>query len=118
MYLTPEKTILKLAKNDKGIAQNKAESHPKVKSKYINKILAYSKKYTWIETVYLDKMTEKVPVRVTISQAANLFGVNEKTIRRAIRDAEVIYIVVRGVYKINFESLLRWSQSHRFFVIK
>jgi excisionase family DNA binding protein len=56
-------------------------------------------------------MAEKVPVRVTISQAANLLGVNEKTIRRAIRDGEVIYIVVRGVYKINFESLLRWSQS-------
>ena len=56
-------------------------------------------------------MPEKVPVRVTISQAANLFGVNEKTIRRAIASGEVIYIVVRGVYKINFESLLKWSQS-------
>jgi len=56
-------------------------------------------------------MPEKVPVRVTISQAANLFGVNEKTIRRAIAGGEVIYIVVRGVYKINFESLLKWSQS-------
>jgi len=56
-------------------------------------------------------MVEKVPVRVTISQAANLFGVNEKTIRRAISNGEVIYIVVRGVYKINFESLLKWSQS-------
>ena len=56
-------------------------------------------------------MAEKVPVRVTISQAANLFGVNEKTIRRAIAGSEVIYIVVRGIYKINFESLLKWSQS-------
>lgn len=56
-------------------------------------------------------MPEKTPVRVTISQAANLFGVNEKTIRRAIGNGEVIYIVVRGVYKINFESLLKWSQS-------
>jgi len=59
----------------------------------------------------MTKMVEKVPVRVTISQAANLFGVNEKTIRRAISNGEVIYIVVRGVYKINFESLLKWSQS-------
>lgn len=56
-------------------------------------------------------MAEKAPVRVTISQAANLFGVNEKTIRRAISNGEVLYIVVRGVYKINFESLLKWSQS-------
>ncbi len=56
-------------------------------------------------------MSEKAPVRVTISQAANLFGINEKTVRRAIASGELLYIVVRGVYKINFESLLRWSQS-------
>lgn len=51
-------------------------------------------------------------LRVTISQAANLFGISPKTIRRAITNQEVLYIVVRGVYKINFESLLAWSQ-HR-----
>ena len=56
-------------------------------------------------------MTQGQPIRVTISQAANLFGVNEKTIRRAITDGELRYIVVRGVYKINFESLLKWSQT-------
>ena len=60
---------------------------------------------------YTNFMAEKAPVRVTISQAANLFGVNEKTIRRAISGSEVLYIVVRGVYKINFESLVRWSQG-------
>ena len=53
----------------------------------------------------------KPPIRLTTSQAANLFGVSEKTIRRAIQDQELQYIVVRGVYKINFESALRWSQS-------
>jgi len=51
------------------------------------------------------------PIRVTISQAAGLFGVSQKTIRRAIADQELLYIVVRGVYKINFESLLTWSQN-------
>jgi excisionase family DNA binding protein len=51
------------------------------------------------------------PIRVTISQAANLFGISQKTIRRAIANQEMLYIVVRGVYKINFESLLKWSQS-------
>lgn len=56
-------------------------------------------------------MVEKPPLRVTISQAANLFGINEKTVRRAIANGEVLYIVVRGVYKINFESLLKWSQG-------
>ena len=51
------------------------------------------------------------PIRVTISQAANLFGLSQKTIRRAIADEELLYVVVRGVYKINFESLLKWSQN-------
>lgn len=50
-------------------------------------------------------------IRVTISQAANLFGINEKTIRRAIQNEELLYIVVRGVYKVNFESMLKWSQG-------
>ena len=54
---------------------------------------------------------EKTPIRITISQAANLFGISPKTIRRAIQDQEVLYIVVRGIYKINFESMLKWSQS-------
>ncbi len=51
------------------------------------------------------------PIRITISQAANLFGISQKTVRRAIKDQEILYVVVRGVYKINFESMLKWSQS-------
>ena len=53
----------------------------------------------------------KNPIRLTISQAANLFGLSQKTIRRAIQDELVTYVVVRGVYKINFDSMLKWSQS-------
>lgn len=59
VYLTPTKTVLKLAKNDKGIAQNKAESNPKMKSKYLNKIHGHGKNYAWIEVDYLDKITPK-----------------------------------------------------------
>jgi hypothetical protein len=59
VYLTTDKTVIKLAKNDKGIAQNKAEANPKVKSKYINKIIGKAKNYSWIQTAYLDKLTEK-----------------------------------------------------------
>jgi hypothetical protein len=59
VYLTPEKTILKLAKNDKGIAQNKAESNPKMKSKFLNKILGHASNYAWIQTSFLKKITEK-----------------------------------------------------------
>jgi excisionase family DNA binding protein len=49
-------------------------------------------------------------VRVSISEAARLFGVNPQTIRRAIKEEELAYIVVAGRYKINFESLVKWSQ--------
>lgn len=59
VYLTPEKTILKLAKNDKGIAQNKAESNPKMKSKYLNEVISSAKDNSWMETHYLDKITVK-----------------------------------------------------------
>lgn len=50
-------------------------------------------------------------IRLTPSQAAIMFGVNERSIRRAIADGELRYIVVQGRYKINFEDLVRWSQK-------
>jgi len=51
------------------------------------------------------------PVRVSVSEAARLFGVDPHTIRRAIKREELRYIVVQGRYKINFESLVIWSQN-------
>jgi excisionase family DNA binding protein len=50
-------------------------------------------------------------IRVSVSEAARLFGISSKTIRRALTDGEVTYVVVRGRYKLNFESLVRWSQT-------
>ena len=50
-------------------------------------------------------------IRVSISEAARLFGVNAQTIRRAIKNEEITYVVVSGRYKLNFESLLKWSQK-------
>ncbi len=50
-------------------------------------------------------------IRVSISEAARLFGVNPQTIRRAIKNQEFTYIVVANRYKINFESLVKWSQQ-------
>jgi DeoR/GlpR family transcriptional regulator of sugar metabolism len=46
-----------------------------------------------------------------VSEAARLFGVNPRTIRRAIQREEVRYIVVRGRYKLLFSSLVTWSQT-------
>ncbi len=50
-------------------------------------------------------------IRISISEAAKLFGIDQKTIRRAIKRNEIRYIVVRGRYKLNFDSLLKWSQK-------
>ncbi len=49
-------------------------------------------------------------IRVSVSEASRLFGVSTRTVRRALADGEITYVVVRGRYKINFESLVRWSQ--------
>jgi hypothetical protein len=57
VYLTPGGTIVKLAKNDKGIAQNKAEANPKMKSKFLNEVIKHAKEYAWIETHKLEKIT-------------------------------------------------------------
>ena len=50
-------------------------------------------------------------VRISISEAGRLFGVSTKTIRQAIKKQEIKYVLVRGRYKLNFESILQWSQS-------
>jgi excisionase family DNA binding protein len=55
-------------------------------------------------------MPQKNVIRLSVSEAARMFGVSPITIRRAIKDQEITYVVVQGRYKINFESLLRWSQ--------
>lgn len=55
-------------------------------------------------------MPTKNAIRLSVSEAARMFGVSPITIRRAIKDQEITYVVVQGRYKINFESLLRWSQ--------
>lgn len=53
----------------------------------------------------------QTPIRLSVSEASKLFGVSNRTIRRALADGEITYIVVQGRYKLNFESLLKWSQE-------
>ena len=50
-------------------------------------------------------------IRLSPSQAAQLFGVNERSIRRALNNGELRYIIVQGRYKINFEDLVKWSHK-------
>lgn len=59
-----------------------------------------------------DSDKPKEMIRVSVSEAARLFGVNAQTIRRAVAAQEITYVIVAGRYKINFESLVRWSQIH------
>ncbi len=51
-------------------------------------------------------------ISLSPSQAAQLFGVNERSIRRAIVAGELKYIIVQGRYKINFEDLFLWSEKY------
>jgi len=59
----------------------------------------------------MDENKQKEMIRLSISDAARLFGVNPQTIRRALANNEITYIVVAGRYKVNFESLVKWSQN-------
>ncbi len=59
----------------------------------------------------MKEQTQPQVVRVSISEAARLFGVHPRTIRRAISDGKIRYILVRGRYKLHFESLVHWSQA-------
>jgi uncharacterized protein YpmB len=78
VYLAPDKTIIKVAKNDRGIAQNEAENNTsKLDSKYLNKILRCSKHYAWIEVPFLDKITEK--------EFKNMTNIDFKDFGEAIR---------------------------------
>jgi excisionase family DNA binding protein len=56
-------------------------------------------------------MPEVNSIRISISETSRLFGVDQKTIRRAIKAQEMRYIIVRGRYKINLESAIKWSQK-------
>ena len=50
-------------------------------------------------------------IRLSVSEAAKLFGVSTLTVRRAIANGMLNYVVVQNRYKISFESLVKWSQA-------
>jgi hypothetical protein len=61
VFKSPSGSVIKLAKNEKGIAQNKEEVNisKHCKSKYINPIISHSKNFFFIETHLLPKINEK-----------------------------------------------------------
>src|SRR3989338_10266444 len=71
--------------------------------------------YYYVSYLFMESTPNKENkemIRVSVSEAARLFGVNAQPIRRAIAAKEVTYVVVAGRYKLNFESLVKWSQRH------
>ena len=59
----------------------------------------------------MEENTKNIPIRVSVSEASRLFGISTKTVRQALKNGEIRYIIARGRYKIHFESLLLWSQK-------
>ncbi|HRY63190.1 MAG TPA: helix-turn-helix domain-containing protein [Patescibacteria group bacterium] len=50
-------------------------------------------------------------IKVSPSVASLLFGISERSIRRAIKNQEIKAVVVNSRYKIDFEDLLAWSNK-------
>ena len=80
----------------------------RVTSNFLDKVPIFG--YTGVDKYTYPPDFMNPLIRLSVSEAAKMFGVSQRTIRRAIQDQEVTYVVVQGRYKINFESLLRWSQ--------
>lgn len=52
-----------------------------------------------------------LPIRLLPSEAGRIFGVSTQSIRNAIKEGMLRYVIVKGRYRINFDSLLEWSQT-------
>lgn len=50
-------------------------------------------------------------ILLSISECAKMFGLSEKTIRRAIKQDEIHFIVIKNRYRVMFKDLLEWSKS-------
>ncbi|PIR92965.1 hypothetical protein COT99_03425 [Candidatus Falkowbacteria bacterium CG10_big_fil_rev_8_21_14_0_10_43_10] len=48
---------------------------------------------------------------LSVSQAAKLFGVEQKTIRRAIKSKQITFMIENDRYNIEMGSLLIWARK-------
>ena len=48
---------------------------------------------------------EQTIIRVSVSEAARLFGISQQTVRRALKNNAISFIVIGNRYKIDFASL-------------
>lgn len=59
VYKLFDNTVIKVAKNNKGIAQNKTEASQKEINQFMNRVLYFSDDYSFLRAGYADKITEK-----------------------------------------------------------
>lgn len=59
IVLTDYNTVIKIAKNIKGVEQNHTESNKNIKSEFINKTISNSDRYIWVESEYLENINEE-----------------------------------------------------------
>lgn len=50
-------------------------------------------------------------IKLSPSQAGKLFGSSERSIRRAIKNREIPFLVVSSRYQIDFSDMLVWSRK-------
>ena len=74
-----------------------------------NKYSASSVTPSRSQTAGLAKTDALDKLWLSVSQAAKLFGVEQKTIRRAIKSRQIAYLVENDRYSIEMGSLLRWA---------
>lgn len=52
-----------------------------------------------------------IPIFLSPSLAAKLFGISERSIRRAIKNKELPTLVLRSRYQIDFKNMFIWSEQ-------
>ncbi|PIZ99486.1 MAG: hypothetical protein COX77_01410 [Candidatus Komeilibacteria bacterium CG_4_10_14_0_2_um_filter_37_10] len=50
-------------------------------------------------------------MKISISEASKLFGLSTKTIRLAIKNKELPYLLVRDRYRLEFTDVLLWTRK-------
>jgi len=58
-----------------------------------------------------ESITYSKKLWISVSQAAKLFGVEQKTIRRAIKAKQISYVVESNRYSLEMGSLIKWAHQ-------
>jgi len=65
VYKLFDNTVIKVAKNNKGIAQNKIEASQKEINQFMNRVLYFSDDHSFLRAGYADKITEQEFKKIT-----------------------------------------------------